>query len=89
MPRNRKQAYNMKQMNAGVSQESQYKDVLGSLLTMTNDEKWSNSQHTFIRSIQAPKPSISGIGNDNAVPESQSILHLRIGIKCINRRSYF
>ena len=31
----------------------------------------------------APKPSISGIGDNNAVPESQSILPLRIGIECI------
>lgn len=37
----------------------------------------------------APKPFISGIGDDNTVPESQSILHLRIGIKYISRRSYF
>ena len=57
MPRNRKQAYNMKQMNAGISQESQSMDVMGSLLTMANDEKWSDSQHTFIRSIQThPNP---------------------------------
>ena len=48
----RLQAYNMKQMNPGVSQESQSKDVLGSLLTMANDGKWSDSQHTFIRRIQ-------------------------------------
>ena len=63
MPRNRKQAYNMKQMNAGVSQESQSKDVLGSPLTMANDEKWSDSQHTFIRSIQThPNPLFLVLG---------------------------
>lgn len=57
MPRNREKAYNVKKMNAGIFQESQSMDVLGSLLTMANDEKWSDSQHTFIRSIQThPNP---------------------------------
>ena len=57
MPRNRKQAYNMKKMNAGVFQESQSKAILGSLFTIASDEKWSDSQLTFIRSIQThPNP---------------------------------
>ena len=42
MPRNRKQAYNMKQMNPGISQESQSKDVLGGLLIIVKDQKWGN-----------------------------------------------
>lgn len=50
-------------MNAGVSQESQSKDLLGSLLTMANDEKWGDSQHAFIRSIQThPNPLFLVLG---------------------------
>ena len=62
-PRNRKQAYNIKQMNIGVCQQSQSNDILGSLLAMANAEKWSDSQHTFIRSIQThPNPLFLVLG---------------------------
>lgn len=55
-------AYNMK-MNTGTSQQSQSNDVLGSLLAMANEEKWSDSQHTFIRSIQThPNPLFLVLG---------------------------
>ena len=58
-PRNRKQAYNMKQYkHAGsTSLGDQSSDVLGSLLSMANDEKQGDPNNVFIRSIQThPNP---------------------------------
>lgn len=56
-PRNRKQAYNMKQSTKTCLQQSQSNDVLASLLTMANEERWGDSKHSFIRSIQTfPNP---------------------------------
>lgn len=51
-PRNRKQAYNMKQTKTGCRQQSQWNNNLGNLLTMVNEERWDDSQHTFIITIQ-------------------------------------
>ena len=51
-PRNRKQAYNMKQQTVGCARQSSTNDVLGSLLAMKNKERWCDGQTTFIRSIQ-------------------------------------
>ena len=53
-PRNRKQAYNMKQYKpvGSVSLRNESNDVLGSLLVMANDEKQGDPDNVFIRSIQ-------------------------------------
>ena len=58
-PRNRKQAYNMKQHKhvGPMSLEHRSSDVLGSLLSMANDEKQGDPNNVFIRSIQThPNP---------------------------------
>ena len=43
----------MKQTKKACLQQSQSNDVLGSLLTMANEERWGDSQYTIIRSIQS------------------------------------
>ena len=58
-PRNRKQAYNMKQHKhvGPMSLEHRSSDVLGSLLSMANDEKQGDPNNVFIRSTQThPNP---------------------------------
>ena len=58
-PRNRKQAYNMKQSKHSGSTllGDQSSDVLGSLLSMAKDEKQGDPNNVFIRSIQThPNP---------------------------------
>ena len=50
-PRNRKQAYTMKQQTAGCARQSSTNDVLGSLLAMANEERWCDDQTTFIRTV--------------------------------------
>ena len=52
-PRNRKQAYNMKQHTVGCAHQSSTNDVLGSLLTMANEERvrWSNQHPNLSKSI--------------------------------------
>ena len=62
-PRNRKQAYNMKQQTVGCARQSSTNDVLGSLLAMENKEWWCDGQTTFIRSIQThPNPLFIVLG---------------------------
>lgn len=58
-PRNQGKAYNMKQYkHAGsTSLGDQSSDVLGSLLSMANDEKQGDPNYVFLRSIQThPNP---------------------------------
>ena len=63
-PRNRKQAYTMKQQTAGCARQSSTNDVLGSLLAMANEERWCDGQTTFIRTIQThPNPLFIVLGS--------------------------
>lgn len=58
-PRNRKQVYNMKQSKpvGSLSLGDQSADVLGSLLSMANEEKQGDPNNVFLRSIQThPNP---------------------------------
>ena len=64
IPRDQKQAYNMKQQTAGCARQSNTNDVLGSLLAMANEERWCDGQTTFIRSIQThPNPLFIVLGS--------------------------
>jgi hypothetical protein len=69
-----KQAYNMKQAAKATStQQSLSNDVLASLLTMANEEKWSDSQHSFIRSIQThPNPLLLVLASNTQLQNLKS-----------------
>ena len=82
-PRNRKQAYNMKQYkHAGLTSLGDHlSDILGSLLSTTNDEKKGGIQ--IICSLEASKPTqppLLGAGDSNPVPKPGDVLHLSICI---------
>ena len=83
-PRNRKQAYNMKQTKKACLQQSQSNDVLGSLLTMANEERWGDSLYHYQKHSVTPQPVIYSSGNKYTIAELSCLLYLRVSIKCTN-----